>query len=199
MGEYVPPATQEELDAIVGARLKREREKYADYDDLKAAAAKAAESEGARKRELEEARAEVFNDDETVPGSSPRVRGAPRHQLPPGRVRRIIPAGAGSTRPWPTGPRRRWDHPRGCGEHYGACMMAATSLGSSPRVRGALLGLLPPRYARGIIPAGAGSTTASWARRRSRRDHPRGCGEHCLYEFSDCLDDGSSPRVRGAH
>lgn len=58
MAEHVPPATQEELDAIVGARLKREREKYADYDELKAAA-KAAESEGDRKRELEEARAEV--------------------------------------------------------------------------------------------------------------------------------------------
>lgn len=76
MAEYVPPATQEELDAIVGARLKREREKYADYEDLKAAAAKAADSEAAREKELEEARAEVFNDDETVPGSSPRVRGA---------------------------------------------------------------------------------------------------------------------------
>lgn len=102
MGEYVPPATQEELDAIVGARLKREREKYADYEDLKAAAAKAAaakaaESEGARKRELEEARAEVFNDDETVPGSSPRVRGAPGAPAGHRRGRRIIPAGAGST------------------------------------------------------------------------------------------------------
>lgn len=57
--EYTPPATQEELDAIVGARLKRERDKYADYDDLKAAAAKAAEAEAAHERELEEARGEV--------------------------------------------------------------------------------------------------------------------------------------------
>ena len=97
MAEYVPPATQEELDAIVGARLKREREKYADYEDLKAAAAKAADSEAARKRELEEARAEVFNDDETVPGSSPRVRGAPGAPAGHRRGRRIIPAGAGST------------------------------------------------------------------------------------------------------
>ena len=59
MTKYVPPATQEKLDAIVGARLKREREKYADYEDLKAAAAKAADSEAAREKELEEARAEV--------------------------------------------------------------------------------------------------------------------------------------------
>ena len=97
MAEYVPPATQEELDAIVGARLKREREKYADYEDLKAAAAKAADSEAAREKELEEARAEVFNDDETVPGSSPRVRGAPGAPAGHRRGRRIIPAGAGST------------------------------------------------------------------------------------------------------
>ena len=97
MAEYVPPATQKELDAIVGARLKREREKYADYEDLKAAAAKAAGSEGARKRELEEARAEVFNDDETVPGSSPRVRGAPGTGRIGAVAPGIIPAGAGST------------------------------------------------------------------------------------------------------
>lgn len=57
--EYTPPATQEELDAIVGARLKREREKYADYDELKAPAAKAAETDAASRRELEQAREEV--------------------------------------------------------------------------------------------------------------------------------------------
>lgn len=37
--------TQEDLDKVIGARLAREREKYADYDDLKAAASKLAEAE----------------------------------------------------------------------------------------------------------------------------------------------------------
>lgn len=37
---YTPPATQEELNRIVDARLARERAKYSDYEDLKAKAAK---------------------------------------------------------------------------------------------------------------------------------------------------------------
>ena len=39
MAEFTPINTQEEFDAAIGARLKRERDtitaKYADYDDLK--------------------------------------------------------------------------------------------------------------------------------------------------------------------
>lgn len=37
-GEYKAPATQADLDRIVGDRLARERTKFADYDDLKAKA-----------------------------------------------------------------------------------------------------------------------------------------------------------------
>lgn len=42
---FTPITTQEELDKVIGARLAREREKFADYDDLKAAASKLAEAE----------------------------------------------------------------------------------------------------------------------------------------------------------
>lgn len=42
---FTPITTQEDLDKVIGARLAREREKYADYDDLKAAASKLAEAE----------------------------------------------------------------------------------------------------------------------------------------------------------
>lgn len=41
--------TQTEVDAIVGDRLKRERAKYADYDDVKARAAKVDELQGEKK------------------------------------------------------------------------------------------------------------------------------------------------------
>lgn len=41
---FEPIETQEELDKIVGARLAREREKYADYDQLKATAEEASEA-----------------------------------------------------------------------------------------------------------------------------------------------------------
>ena len=47
--------TQAELDAIVSDRLKRDRAKYADYDDLKAKAEKYDELDEANKSELQKA------------------------------------------------------------------------------------------------------------------------------------------------
>ena len=47
--------TQDELNAIVGERLKREREKYADYEALKEKASKLDEIEEASKSELQKA------------------------------------------------------------------------------------------------------------------------------------------------
>ena len=47
--------TQDELNAIVGDRLKREREKYADYESLKEKASKLDEIEEASKSELQKA------------------------------------------------------------------------------------------------------------------------------------------------
>ena len=47
--------TQDELNAIVGERLKRESAKYADYEDLKAKAQKFDEYTESQKTELEKA------------------------------------------------------------------------------------------------------------------------------------------------
>ena len=47
--------TQSELDAIISDRLKREREKYVDYDDLKAKADKYDQAEEAAKSDLQKA------------------------------------------------------------------------------------------------------------------------------------------------
>lgn len=55
--EFKAPASQEELDRIVQARIDRERKKFADYDDLKAAASRLAEIEEANKTEAEKAAA----------------------------------------------------------------------------------------------------------------------------------------------
>jgi hypothetical protein len=52
---FTPPASQEELDRIVTDRLRREREKFADYGDLKAKAAKLEEIEQANASDLEKA------------------------------------------------------------------------------------------------------------------------------------------------
>lgn len=47
--------TQAEVDAIVGERLKRDRAKYADYEDMKAKAEKFDQLEEASKSELQKA------------------------------------------------------------------------------------------------------------------------------------------------
>lgn len=47
--------TQTEMDAIIGERLKRDRAKYADYDELKAKASRLDEIEEASKSELQKA------------------------------------------------------------------------------------------------------------------------------------------------
>lgn len=47
--------TQAEVDAIVGERLKRDRAKYADYEDMKAKAEKYDQMEEANKSELQKA------------------------------------------------------------------------------------------------------------------------------------------------
>lgn len=47
--------TQAEMDAIIGDRLKRERAKYSDYDDLKAKAAQFDAVEEANKSDLQKA------------------------------------------------------------------------------------------------------------------------------------------------
>ena len=49
--------TQEELNAIIAERVGRERAKYGDYDDLKAAADQLKQLEDAQKTELENAQA----------------------------------------------------------------------------------------------------------------------------------------------
>lgn len=59
---YTPPATQADLNRIIEGRLKREREKYADYDHLKREAGKVAGLVAERdelKQQLETANGEL--------------------------------------------------------------------------------------------------------------------------------------------
>ena len=53
--EFKPITSQADLDALIAARLERERGKYADYKDLKAKASRLDEIEAANKSELEKA------------------------------------------------------------------------------------------------------------------------------------------------
>ena len=56
----------------------------------------------------------------------------------------------------------------------------------------------PPPPPAGIIPADAGSTGYGYDWIDKDLDHPRGCGEHSGFNILDSLDEGSSPRMRGA-
>ena len=131
-------------------------------------------------------------------GSSPHTRGA-RH---PGEVRPkrpgIIPAYAGSTRAWRRSGTWRRDHPRIRGEHAQASHPRFWRRGSSPHTRGARPGLRCSSRRARIIPAYAGSTTLSCARRSGIRDHPRIRGEHALASALAASERGSSPHTRGA-
>ena len=97
------------------------------------------------------------------PGSSPHTRGALARPHRRHTDARIIPAYAGST------PRRTapdWkprDHPRIRGEHPLGVGDPLVDLGSSPHTRGALLRGDGLRGVPGIIPAYAGSTSATWS------------------------------------
>ena len=131
-------------------------------------------------------------------GSSPHVRGA-HYVRRRGRVfAGIIPACAGSTAYCHHGDIVFGDHPRMCGEHVVCATICARLRGSSPHVRGALFALVVGISLAGIIPACAGSTSASSARSLIRRDHPRMCGEHWLGFVGWFVHLGSSPHVRGA-
>ena len=131
-------------------------------------------------------------------GSSPRVRGAEAQPHARSDALGIIPARAGSSAHCRCGGQAARDHPRACGEQLRRKVDDFCDVGSSPRVRGAVLGRFDDIARLGIIPARAGSRPDILASQLSRRDHPRACGEQA---YDDELMDerpGSSPRVRGA-
>ena len=131
-------------------------------------------------------------------GSSPRMRGAPGTTSANRRKTRIIPADAGSTTPCSPPSPAREDHPRGCGEHQVTISVLLFGQGSSPRMRGARTQTCHLAPDPGIIPADAGSTLLPFTPRQTRKDHPRGCGEHVLCSSLILAFAGSSPRMRGA-
>ena len=77
------------------------------------------------------------------------------------------------------------------------CSYSEMALGSSPRMRG--------KHAReyfdlgryGLIPAYAGKTRAAVRESRTRRAHPRVCGENHSVCAAQRAGSGSSPRMRG--
>ena len=92
-------------------------------------------------------------------GSSPRVRGAAIQSRRKAGLRGIIPARAGSRKDEVPYKKANRDHPRACGEQLVPHEPMKPSMGSSPRVRGAVPGLRQAKLHHGIIPARAGSSS----------------------------------------
>ena len=130
-------------------------------------------------------------------GSSPRVRGKPIHVTELTLCRGLIPARAGKTASTPIPSSPPTAHPRACGENIEPKTMPNHTLGSSPRVRGKRVDLLPPLAGVRLIPARAGKTAAARCTRACARAHPRACGENLAGQIFYHVDKGSSPRVRG--
>ena len=131
-------------------------------------------------------------------GSSPHTRGA-LAEVDPGQVgARIIPAYAGSTSRRCPERLSRADHPRIRGEHDFELVLHVEFAGSSPHTRGALRQGFRGLERAGIIPAYAGSTTASASALRALSDHPRIRGEHDPRRRGPPAAGGSSPHTRGA-
>ena len=132
-------------------------------------------------------------------GSSPRVRGKRIEEGAQGVVGGLIPACAGKTLLVGGVHRRVPAHPRVCGEngfHRGWSLGVS---GSSPRVRGKLVGHRPRRARPGLIPACAGKTDATMVSAVTVPAHPRVCGENSMDGLVVNRETGSSPRVRGKH
>ena len=109
----------------------------------------------------------------------------------------IIPADAGNTNDGTLTDAQLQDHPRGCGEHNTKQAGLPVCGGSSPRMRGTQHHGRRSAQKRRIIPADAGNTKANTADVYSKKDHPRGCGEHVVnHALFECRP-GSSPRMRG--
>ena len=126
------------------------------------------------------------------------MRGAPSYLHAAPQHQRIIPADAGSTQDTSACRDGTPDHPRGCGEHALKPTRRGLYDGSSPRMRGAPCPDSNGRSPGRIIPADAGSTVLSIVLRLAQGDHPRGCGEHDWSDPTATVNNGSSPRMRGA-
>ena len=130
-------------------------------------------------------------------GSSPRARGTRIWRRRFFCCSRFIPAGAGNTPGVAVVVFYTSVHPRGRGEHNHTSDPTHATTGSSPRARGTQVGPLGDSELHRFIPAGAGNTCSPSAASRAATVHPRGRGEHLIFELYGLHSNGSSPRARG--
>ena len=79
--EFKPITTQEELDRIIGERLKREREKYSDYEDVKKSNQELETQLGQLQKSLEESTESKAEFDKTIAELTSRVNSYEKESL----------------------------------------------------------------------------------------------------------------------
>ena len=132
-----------------------------------------------------------------VIGSPPRVRGEAESTVSSAMLTRITPACAGRSGRTGAQSSSTWDHPRVCGEKFSPRTPESQMGGSPPRVRGEGGEVVTMTREQRITPACAGRSEPTICAEHSSKDHPRVCGEKCV--FAECTNaiSGSPPRVRG--
>ena len=137
-------------------------------------------------------------------GSSPRVRGTVIVAMLAAGVFRFIPACAGNSEfqqlqsiEFGSSPRCVSVHPRVCGEQCRFRNPLLDQSGSSPRVRGTVIGNGAGSPFDRFIPACAGNSRLTRSPDIAAAVHPRVCGEQCPEGAGAGQGNGSSPRVRG--
>ena len=110
---------------------------------------------------------------------------------------RIIPTRVGTRRKHNTQYRQREDHPHACGDKLARSRPRHPRRGSSPRVWGQVIFVLPSLYILRIIPTRVGTRIFSFPILTVIKDHPHACGDKSLPLLSSRGKLGSSPRVWG--
>ena len=132
-------------------------------------------------------------------GSSPHMRGKRISWFHRSCVSRIIPAHAGQTSGRAPLVRSSADHPRTCGANWACSQTQSMRGGSSPHMRGKLVGSQQTYPLHRIIPAHAGQTSPPCAPTGPTTDHPRTCGANCEPFLGQMDLGGSSPHMRGKY
>ncbi len=130
-------------------------------------------------------------------GSSPRLRGTAVGRVCGISLLRFIPALAGNSFPLLHAHRVRSVHPRACGDQENVCIDGKSGIGSSPRLRGTDVHVLPWPALWRFIPALAGNRDFQPLSSECLPVHPRACGEQVECRENVTFPSGSSPRLRG--
>ena len=130
-------------------------------------------------------------------GSPPPMRGKERSDCSETAAFRITPAYAGKSGSLLFSVSVSGDHPRLCGEKASCSSQKQQTIGSPPPMRGKDGAITVVWEYFRITPAYAGKSCNRFCTSGSGWDHPRLCGEKCIFGDTVLCSLGSPPPMRG--